>query len=118
MAGGTSTCETRMREVLDAIVIGLPDGHGVRGRGGFESDGEEDDLLLRIRFGELEGIERRVDDAHVARLRPWRRTSSSHDPGTRSMSPKEQKIASGRLAMATALSISSIGVTQTGQPGP
>src|SRR5579864_421569 len=40
------------------------------------------------------------------------------DPGTRSMSPKEQKIASGRLAIATALSINSIGVTHTGQPGP
>ena len=40
------------------------------------------------------------------------------DPGTRSMSPKEQKITSGRCAMATALSINSIGVTQTGQPGP
>src|SRR5579859_8112529 len=40
------------------------------------------------------------------------------DPGTRSMSPKEQKITSGRLAMATALSINSIGVTHTGQPGP
>src|ERR1043166_3174725 len=34
------------------------------------------------------------------------------------MSPNEQKIASGRLAMATALSINSMGVTQTGQPGP
>src|SRR5208337_4162860 len=40
------------------------------------------------------------------------------EPGTRSMSPNEQKITSGRWAMATALSISSIGVTQTGQPGP
>src|SRR6266498_856991 len=40
------------------------------------------------------------------------------DPGTRSMSPNEQKMASGRFAMATALSINSIGVTQTGQPGP
>src|SRR6476469_3017168 len=40
------------------------------------------------------------------------------EPGTRSMSPNEQKIASGRLAMATALSMSSMGVTQTGQPGP
>src|SRR5260370_21035985 len=38
------------------------------------------------------------------------------DPGTRSMSPKEQKIASSRSATATALSISSTGVTQTGQP--
>src|SRR5579884_2065433 len=39
-------------------------------------------------------------------------------PGTRSMSPKEQKITSGRAAMVTALSINSSGVTQTGQPGP
>jgi len=34
------------------------------------------------------------------------------------MSPKEQKRTSGREAMAMALSISSRGVTQTGQPGP
>src|SRR5579864_781178 len=40
------------------------------------------------------------------------------EPGTRSMSPNEQKITSGRCAIATALSINSIGVTQTGQPGP
>src|SRR5579863_2033386 len=40
------------------------------------------------------------------------------EPGTRSMSPNEQKITSGRLAMATALLINSMGVTHTGQPGP
>ena len=34
------------------------------------------------------------------------------------MSPKEVKITSGRRAIATARSISSSGVTQTGQPGP
>src|SRR5829696_5588067 len=39
-------------------------------------------------------------------------------PGTRSMSPNEQKITSGRAATATARSISSSGVTQTGHPGP
>ena len=39
-------------------------------------------------------------------------------PGTRSMSPKEQKITSGRAAMASPLSMMSTGVTQTGQPGP
>ncbi len=39
-------------------------------------------------------------------------------PGTRSMSPKQQKMTSGRGAMCTALSISSSGVTHTGQPGP
>src|SRR5438270_2982948 len=40
------------------------------------------------------------------------------EPGTRSISPNEQKITSGRLEIATALSMSSIGVTQTGHPGP
>src|SRR5579864_4657388 len=40
------------------------------------------------------------------------------EPGTRSMSPKEQKITSGRCEIDTALSINSSGVTQTGQPGP
>src|SRR5262245_46907421 len=34
------------------------------------------------------------------------------------MSPNEQKITAGRDAMAMARSISSSGVTQTGQPGP
>ena len=34
------------------------------------------------------------------------------------MSPNEQKLTSGREAMAIALSRISIGVTQTGQPGP
>ena len=34
------------------------------------------------------------------------------------MSPNEQKITSGRAAMASAWSISSSGVTHTGQPGP
>jgi hypothetical protein len=43
---------------------------------------------------------------------------SSLLPGTRSMSPKEQKITPGWAAMASALSMISRGVTQTGQPGP
>ena len=34
------------------------------------------------------------------------------------MSPKEQKITPGCSAMASALSMISSGVTQTGQPGP
>ncbi len=39
-------------------------------------------------------------------------------PGTRSMSPNEQKITPGSPAMAIAVSMLSAGVTQTGQPGP
>ena len=46
------------------------------------------------------------------------RNRSSRLPGTRSMSPKEVKITSGRAAMARARSMVSSGVTQTGQPGP
>ena len=34
------------------------------------------------------------------------------------MSPNEQKMTSGRAAISSALSITSSGVTQTGQPGP
>ena len=43
---------------------------------------------------------------------------SSDEPGTRSMSPNEQTIASGRFAIAMASSINATGVTHTGQPGP
>ncbi len=43
---------------------------------------------------------------------------SSLEPGTRSMSPNEQRIASGRFAISMASSMSAIGVTQTGHPGP
>ncbi len=43
---------------------------------------------------------------------------SSELPGTRSMSPKEQKVTPGRAAMARAWSMSATGVTHTGQPGP
>src|ERR1017187_3584035 len=40
------------------------------------------------------------------------------EPGTRSMSPNEQKMTFGRRAIACARSIISSGVTHTGHPGP
>ncbi len=43
---------------------------------------------------------------------------SSDEPGTRSMSPNEHRIASGCFAIAMASSMRASGVTQTGQPGP
>src|ERR1039457_6569092 len=46
----------------------------------------------------------------------WNR--SPFEPGTRSISPKEQKITPGRRAMACARSSISSGVTQAGQTGP
>ena len=54
----------------------------------------------------------------ISAPRDFRINRSSFEPGTRSMSPNEQKITSGRCAMACALSIISSDVTQTGQPGP
>jgi hypothetical protein len=91
--------------------------HGVGRRGGFKADAEEDHLLVRILDGEFDGVQRRIDDAHVAAAALDLEQVASV-PGTRSMSPKEQKMTPGCAAMASALSISSSGVTQTGQPGP
>ena len=52
----------------NAVMIGLPSGHGI-GRGcGFKTDGKEHDLLLGILFRQLQCIERRVDDANVSAL--------------------------------------------------
>src|SRR5690606_15441721 len=56
-------------EVGDALLRGLPDGHGV-GRGGrLEADGEKDDLLVRVGLRDFERVQRRVDDAYVAAAR-------------------------------------------------
>jgi hypothetical protein len=44
-------------------------GHGVGRRRGLEADGEEDDLPVRVLLRELHGVQRRVDDAHVAAVR-------------------------------------------------
>ena len=47
----------------------------------------------------LQAVERRIDDAHVGPA-GFHLNRSPCDPGTRSMSPNEQKITSGRRAMA------------------
>ena len=69
MAGGTSTCETSMLKFVSRGVRAMPDRHGVgRGRG-LKADGEEDDLAVRIGRRQVDGVERRIDDADVAALR-------------------------------------------------
>ena len=68
MEGGTITCETSMEKFLMPCALRLPDRHGIGRRGGLKADGEEDDLLVRIRGGDPQAIERRIDDAHVAAL--------------------------------------------------
>ncbi len=40
--------------------------HGVGRGGGFKADAEENHLLVRVLDGEFDGVERRIDDAHVA----------------------------------------------------
>ena len=106
-----------MEKLRQPKLLRLPDGHGVAGRRGLEADREEHHLAVGVLLGQLDRVQRRVDHAHV----PAGRLDAQQvvlEPGTRSMSPKEVKITSGRRAMAMALSISSSGVTQTGQPGP
>jgi hypothetical protein len=41
----------------------------VLGNCGLEADGEEDDLLVRVVARDLQRVERRIDDAHVGRVR-------------------------------------------------
>jgi putative IMPACT (imprinted ancient) family translation regulator len=41
----------------------------VLGNCGLEADGEEDDLLVRVAARDLQRVERRIDDAHVGRVR-------------------------------------------------
>ena len=65
IAGGTSTCETSKRKILDVVVIGLPRGHGIGWGRGFKSHGKEHNLPLRIRAGKFQRIERRIHDAHI-----------------------------------------------------
>ena len=95
--------------------------HGVGRRGGLEADGEEHHLAVGVgRAAMRDRVERRVDDADVARPRALAaRAGRRRSPGTRSMSPNEREDRrSGRAAIASAWSMSSSGVTQTGQPGP
>src|SRR5664280_2855884 len=55
--------------VFHAFLLRSPYQHGVRGRGGLGTDGEEDDLLIGIGARNLQAIQRRVNNANVAALR-------------------------------------------------
>ena len=58
------------REVGDALALRPERGHGVGRRRGLEADGEEDDLASGIAARDVERVERRVDDADIAAVRP------------------------------------------------
>ena len=95
-----------------------PDQRHRRGRrGGFEADGEEHDVLVGIVDGDLERVERRVDEAHVGAARLGLERLPL-EPGTRIMSPKVVKMTLGCSASHIASSTRPIGITHTGQPGP
>ena len=120
--------------VRQAVLPGVIHRHRVGRSRGLESDGEEHNLLVGILFGDPHGIHWRVHNAHIAagrfdaeQITPEPGTCGQplysglvglQEPGTRSMSPKEQKITFGLCSDRSALSINSTGVTQTGQPGP
>ena len=55
-------------EVLHAATAGEPDGHGIRRRRGLETDRKEHDTTVRPGGGDLHGVQRGVDDAHVVPL--------------------------------------------------
>ena len=58
------------REIAQPQLLRLPDRHRVAGRRGLETDGEEHDLAVRVRLRQLDRVQRRVDHAHIAALRP------------------------------------------------
>jgi len=57
------------QEVRQLAVAGIGGGRGDGGRGRLEADGEEDDAAAGLRLGQLQGVERRVDHAHIGALR-------------------------------------------------
>src|SRR5579872_1409791 len=56
-------------EVRHILAGRLKDGHRVGRRRGLEPHCKEDHLAIRVSHGELQRIERRVDDSHVSTLR-------------------------------------------------
>ena len=108
----------QQREVGDALLPGHLHGHRVGRRRGLEADAEEDDLLVGVLLGDPHRVQRASRRCARRRRALLTRNRSPSEPGTRIMSPNEQKMTSGRAAIASARSIVSSGVTHTGQPGP
>ena len=64
--GGDENVRDEQRKICEAAALGEMDAHGVGGGGGFKADAEEHDLLAGILDGEIDGVERRVDNADIA----------------------------------------------------
>ena len=98
--------------------LGLVDRHRVGRRGGLEADAEEHHLPVGVLPGQLQRVERRVDDAHVAALAldPEQVLARCRAPAA--CRRRSRRSRPGRAAISSALSMISSGVTHTGQPGP
>ncbi len=117
IAGGTRTCDTSR---LKLRMPNLRAWYTVMAFGGAVVS-KPMPKKTTCRCGFCWAIRRASSGEYTTRTSPpslRTRNRSRPVPGTRSMSPKEQKITSGREAISSALSITSSGVTQTGQPGP
>ncbi len=117
MAGGTVTCETRMVKFVIPSCLARHTAIAFAGAVVSKPTAKNTTCLsgcLRAKSSASSGEYTTRTFPPLARM--WNRSHSL--PGTRSMSPKELKITSGRAASASALSICSSGVTHTGQPGP
>jgi hypothetical protein len=54
------------RKISQIFLRRLINRHRRRGRGGFKTDAKENNFLRRILFGEFHGIERRINNPHIA----------------------------------------------------
>ena len=55
----------QQRKVLQPLPLGQMNAHGIGRSRGLKAHAEEDHLLVGVLDGEVDGIERRVDDADV-----------------------------------------------------
>ena len=56
-------------EILDPLPVRLPNRHRISRRGCFETDGEEDNFLCRIRARDFQAIDRRINNPHIGSAR-------------------------------------------------
>ena len=65
-SGGDEDVRDENGKIGEAFAGGLPDGHCIGGRGGFEAHGEEYHLTIGVLAGNGDGVHGGVGDAHVA----------------------------------------------------
>ena len=81
-------------EISKAHFLCLLNSHGKGRRRRLESDREADNLSVGKGLGQTEGVERRIDDADIAPP-ALAANRSCWEPGTRSISPKVQRVTCG-----------------------